>query len=101
MIARHTPGPWNIRPKCGGQIDSPKGHLATVYTHGANDADFDECTANARLVASAPELLHVLERILYAHDTHGTGAAMGEAILCRAYAEMARHAIAKARGLDT
>lgn len=47
---------------------------------------------------AAHELLAALERILYAHDNHGNGAAMGEAVLCHHYAETARAAIAKAKG---
>lgn len=38
-------------------------------------------------------LLQQLERILYAHDNYGNGAAMGEAVLCPMYAELARYAI--------
>lgn len=38
-------------------------------------------------------LLQQLERILYAHDNHGNGAANGEAVLCPMYAELARAAI--------
>jgi hypothetical protein len=54
--------------------------------------------AHVRLAASAPELLRILERILYAHDTNNNGAAMGEAVLCRMFAEIARAALAKAKG---
>ncbi len=50
------------------------------------------------LISAAPELYAVLERILYAHDTGNCGASMGEAVLCRQYAEQAREALAKARG---
>lgn len=55
--------------------------------------------ASRRMIAThaaAPELLYVLKRILAAHDSGNNGAVMGEAILCRHFAETARAAIAKA-----
>jgi hypothetical protein len=48
------------------------------------------------LIAAAPELLTVLTRILYAHETGNCGASMGEAVLCGQYAAAARDAIDKA-----
>lgn len=57
-----------------------------------------ERKTNARLIAAAPDLLAILERILGAHDTKNNGAYMGEAVLCHHYAETARAVIAKARG---
>ena len=62
------------------------------------DAHCDEAQRQIKIAEAAPELLVALERILYAHDNHGNGAAMGEAVLCHHYAETARAAIAKAKG---
>jgi hypothetical protein len=42
--------------------------------------------------------LDVLKRILAAHDSKNNGAVMGEAVLCREFAESARAAIANATG---
>lgn len=59
-----------------------------------------ELTVNAEdypIYAVAPKLLEVLERILYAHDMQGNGAAMGEATLCSAYASMVRQVIVEAK----
>ena len=50
------------------------------------------------VLAAAPELLAALEKILNAHDSGNNGACMGEAVLCQMFAELARAAIAKAKG---
>lgn len=52
----------------------------------------------ATLFVAAPKLLAALECILRAHDTGNNGAVMGEAVLCPYFADMARAAIAEARG---
>jgi hypothetical protein len=52
----------------------------------------------APLIASAPDLLAILRRILAAHDSKNNGAVMGEAVLCPMFADIARAAIAKATG---
>jgi len=54
--------------------------------------------ANARLIAAAPELLEILRRIWIANDSKNCGIVNGEAVLCRAFADEARAAIAKATG---
>lgn len=104
--AKHTSGPWIVssdrtavlaltpvdmdnQQPCPKVVDCASGYDAMEY---------DEAKANARLIAAAPDLLAALERILYAHDNHGNGAAMGEAVLCQHYASMARAAIAKSTG---
>lgn len=61
-------------------------------------ANCDEADRQMKIAGAAPDLLVALERILYAHDNHGNGAAMGEALLCEQYAHMARAAVAKAKG---
>tara|TARA_R110000765_G_scaffold11789_1_gene37139 strand:+ start:1403 stop:1663 length:261 start_codon:yes stop_codon:yes gene_type:complete len=65
----------------------------TIATPTVNSND-----ANARLIAAAPAILAILERILYAHDTGNCGLSNGRAVLCRDYADQARAAIAKAGG---
>lgn len=85
--AKHTPGPWSLHAHMGGEhtTDCSEDHgfiahtchigagdilLAEVeayrYTSGessgfARVSDFDECRANARLIAAAPELLEALK----------------------------------------
>ena len=89
----HTPGPWTILPNTPHFVRAATAEgmqpVATVY-------HFDgELSANARLIASAPELLDALERISTAYDEtlrHPIAAPLLQAI----YA--ARAAIAKAKG---
>ncbi|PZS88178.1 hypothetical protein [Stenotrophomonas maltophilia] len=63
-MSKHTPGPWSYSK---GErhnffyIDSPSGDV--VYVTGSLQPDHVE--ANARLIAAAPELLDLLERVTY------------------------------------
>ena len=102
----HTPGPWEVGGKVGlycddVQITSNKEPVAIAVTRRSYDIlsrarrSPAELAANARLIASAPELLEALERISTAYDEtlrHPIAAPLLQAI----YA--ARAAIAKARG---
>lgn len=64
--AKHTPGPWRV-----------SGHRLAVFAklNGINvvvaDCDrtlgYSESEANARLIASAPELLEYLQYAVWAH----------------------------------
>lgn len=84
-MAEFTPGPW-----IQGQKDSFKRHLS-VFAHSekigrasrlidcapgfSHDFTEEEKTANARLVAAAPDLLQALEMLvksyeLFVHDAH-------------------------------
>lgn len=47
---------------------------------------------------AAPKMYNILKRILYAHETKNNGAAMGEAILCEMFEQLAREAIREAEG---
>ena len=81
----HTPGPWTVDNQ---YIHGPDGiRFLAVAGDGAGQA-------NARLIASAPELLEALEAVLQDLEhyvaTHGPGPDKRLAI--------AREAIAKARG---
>lgn len=67
MSAKHTPGPW----KNHGRIAQPglphsavaaKTLLARVYSEAFGDSEQE--TANANLIAAAPELLESLEQML-------------------------------------
>lgn len=57
-------------------------------------ADYDDLQAKAEAMAD------ILERILRAHDTGNIGATMGQAILCVAYADLARIAVSEYRESD-
>lgn len=64
----HTPGPWAASLSehvldgnriVSTRVNGPRrGIVATAYAHERN---VDECDANARLIAAAPELLRCLE----------------------------------------
>lgn len=92
----HTPGPWHLGVRPGPMVYGSKGQqiadlLADLLPPGENQA-------NARLIAAAPDMLQILQRILRAHESGNNGAFMGEAVLCDAFAMEARAAIAKATG---
>ena len=71
---KHTPGPWSIRP-IGGYpiIQSETGTLVAKTDCSLNSSNFvmdiDVSRANARLIASAPELLEALEALLYSSES--------------------------------
>jgi len=93
--AKHTPGPWAF---CNETLCQAHGNYKHLGKYTEAPGLKGEAEANKSLIAATPDLLAALERILYAHDNLGNGAAMGEAILCEQYAHMARAAIAKAKG---
>jgi hypothetical protein len=88
MTSKHTPGPWHVGVKQAHRIIYDQAGWAvadaTVF-HGRESQD--EMIANARLIASAPDLLAALELI------HANAAESPEWIRARIDA-----AIAKARG---
>ena len=100
MKTKHTPGPWIVAKRNPLKVMNPSSvmFVADCDANGGGPARDEMCRANAKLIAAAPELLSILARILYAHDSRGNGAAMGEASLCPAYAEQARATILKATG---
>ena len=59
----HTPGPWIIahgtigRMK-GHNVAAARGSVLVAFTHGINEGS----TANARLIATAPEMLALLRQ---------------------------------------
>jgi hypothetical protein len=58
---KHTPGPWRVvkRPEIGdGQIASVGAYTKIVSADGVSNA---EDTANAQLIAAAPEMLAALK----------------------------------------
>ena len=67
--AQHTPGPWEIYTGKkleywrgdGTEIMGPDGRVADSYCNSLRR--LDECQANARLIAAAPDLLETLRAI--------------------------------------
>lgn len=60
-MSKHTPGPWQYWPSIG-QVNRPgdPNQICNIPPNG-DKKPADENDANARLIASAPELLEALE----------------------------------------
>jgi len=62
MKNKHTPQPWrsnDFSSSVYGYIFGDKQAICRVFLDG------DECEANARLIAAAPELLEALQGVMY------------------------------------
>ena len=107
---KHTPGPWFI-------TEGPTyGHTSRLKVESAPDAEREfgmvimersvqsglpsaldqECMANAKLIAAAPELLEALEETSAALLQYFSG--VGSKVDAKARYELARAAIAKSQG---
>lgn len=102
MNAQHTPGPWkaeSAKDYASGRHDDKRW---TVHANGMPliaivDQYRGQAQANARLIASAPELLAALERV--AEDLEYFASEVPPSKdECGAMAKAARAAIAKAKG---
>ena len=82
----HTPGPWYLHDGLMGYEIHNKNLIVAHITTEPNAVSED---ANARLIAAAPELLEALEALIGAD---------GPDYIRSKYWDMARAAIAKARG---
>lgn len=101
ITPKHTPGPWacvlSCLPGSTYTIGSRLGAVATVPDKHPSASR--ESESNARLIASAPELLEALERLV------ALDSSAGKVVLITTYMESvssaikdARNAIAKATG---
>lgn len=102
----HTPGPWTAEyDEYGGEIwyggagcglwtiNGPAGcHLAANYYHYDDDIDGEKSKADAKLIASSPDLLETLKWV-YEQRLDFIECAHGEEIL-----ERVKKAIEKAEG---
>lgn len=103
MSGEHTPGPWGLRraispDNVGGYdyaiLDAENRIIAEAF----QKVDFGTerpCEANARLIATAPELLFALKEIMPLVGSDITGEHYEE---CVALTKLAVRAIAKAEG---
>lgn len=70
----HTPGPWHSEWQYEGkgslEVYGPEGQCVATVRQGA-----DKHTANVRLIAAAPELLHVLKTFVHASQHGGVSVA--------------------------
>lgn len=92
---QHTPGPWKRRKNV---VSGPFGVTVvqcmdngTWGEKGCHSITKIEAEANARLIATAPELLEALESIIASADA-------GNAAILNRLLDQARAAIAKAKG---
>ena len=89
-MAEHTPGPWRHEwrePDCTVWAGEDE-HVASIY----GDGSVENATANARLIAAAPDLLEALKEVLI----HFSGTVAVEC--CGLVVDKARAAIANAEG---
>ena len=92
---KHTPGPWTSVIRSDGIEDTPAVTANPFETIAETRRDlysFDECEANARLIAAAPELLAILEE--YAEYNGDYAASMPD----EAWVERVRVVVRKAKG---
>ena len=97
LETQHTPGPWKFSPNGAGYLVTREDVF--VVGHGicgvkpSQSASEDQCEANARLIAAAPDMLAVLNettlQLRYLADKFGeTGT--GAAVLARVQAVIAK-----------
>lgn len=74
-MSKHTPGPWKYLGRIttcdNGTMEWPTVECAFrryIKPEGRTD---DECEANARLIAAAPEMYEALQMFLAYHDQGG------------------------------
>lgn len=101
--AGHTPGPWAARREFSSLciVDAQGDYIADIHDRETYDENLEvedesaseaEASANARLIAAAPDMKDAIKDVLHFHDSGGHEGDLDEALrLCRA-------AIAKARG---
>lgn len=90
-MTKHTPGPWvNREGSYFINARAPAGVVADIRIAGCVITAEDR--ANARLIAAAPELLNMCERLLgFAHHyANPTALAAGEGMLASAKALIAQ-----------
>jgi hypothetical protein len=61
MKTKHTPGPWKINPRASLHIVSNDNKTIASCSSSQNGDNLETEQANARLIASAPDLLEALQ----------------------------------------
>lgn len=99
MTPQHTPGPWIVLPwyaRNGSEIITIQAVNRTVADCPGNDA---LAKANAQLIASAPEMLSALERLVSIGEKLQSGKRGGEVMgVLSLLTDEARAIVAKAKG---
>lgn len=67
---KHTQGPWRLSKVVNGYYVSGTDNLYIADVHGwtGRDENESETTANASLIAIAPEMLAMLEKLFHLHE---------------------------------
>lgn len=95
MTTKHTPGPWTVSDNHGKRYIEPVGDNEPVAMICRGHAD--SYSANAHLIAAAPELLEALEIMIVGACAVGVPHA-GERKVLQDAVDHARATINKARG---
>ena len=78
---RHTKGPWGIKEN--GKHETPSIYAGWKHIARLKDQSNGELNANARLIASAPDLLEAVKQAAgYYHESGGQGSICEENSLC-------------------
>ncbi len=111
MNSKHTPGPWITTPTFSHVFRNEGEHDGVICAMPRNDSPIQwvcdpaslENSANARLIAAAPDLLEALKEVIQsvenwacACEINGEGKNNAAAV----YVRNARQAIAKAEGKE-
>jgi hypothetical protein len=91
-----TQGPWYYMR--GTRCVFGATHRAICTLHGPRKAESDERDANARLIASAPDLLEALRMLVACVKLEDCGDGYAEAVISSDEVRQARATIAKADG---
>jgi hypothetical protein len=68
MKIKHTPAPWEFLNDFGVmRIKGSAIEIAQIKITGDGEEDFDEAEANAQLIATAPDLLDALQKLVDAN----------------------------------
>jgi hypothetical protein len=73
-MTKHTPGPWNVGKSNGNKMTvicldpEQSAGTAIAFTVSRDKRSLEQCEADARLIAAAPELLEELEKYVKACD---------------------------------
>lgn len=103
--ASFTPGPWHCESSLG-LVRSAADHIVCAMPHALNKraikmrkpGDDAEITADARLIAAAPELL---ECLIHLADSDWFRSGMTGKVICGLDAEKVRNALSKLLGENT
>lgn len=89
---KHTPGPWEAWTRTPG-VFVPESGIEIVHpNHMSRSRSEAEQMANARLIASAPELLEALKDIVFFGTVQGMRLAKAQAAIAKAEGREVPHA---------